>query len=221
MTKKLPRWLRQYMTTSDLRETQRLIQSIEKTTSIELVPLVVRSSLDLRLLRYFVVAIALALTFAIMPLLDQWASWGTSISIKVIYWMVGLCLVALAWWLPSTSTFVRFWFNKGALHELVFKRACFEYFANHLHKADSRTAVLFMYSVLERKAMIIADPSLSKIDVQLWNTAIGKMVSAAKTGSFFEGFREAFEFVADALAKEFPATSVNNNELSDQVIIKW
>lgn len=220
MSTKIPSWLSNYMTNADLEKIRELIQQIELKTRAELVPLVVHSSIDLILFRFLLVSLALLLSILIAPLVDSLLGWNSFVSMEFISAGLALVLSIFAFWASSNSLVLRLFLSKAQLQLWVHRRACSEFFDNRLHHAESRAAVLFMYSVLERKAMIIADPSLSQFPQEIWQKAITMMIAAAKKKNFQAGFKEALEFTAEQLATHYPPNLVNKNEIADHVVIK-
>lgn len=216
----IPRWLRTYLQESDLERIHQLVRHIEQKTDAELVPIVVRSSLDLKLVRALFLSLSLVLTLILGPLIHSLLGWKPGIVLDIIYFFVALILALLAWWASTNPFFIRRIYNKNHLEALVFRRACGEFFENRLHHTQSRTAVLFMYSVLERKAMIIADPNLRTFPSQVWETAVSKMIESAKNNNFTLGFTEAFEHCASELSKLYPPKEINKNEFNDHLLIK-
>lgn len=220
MSHKIPRWLSGYFEVSDQNKIHELIQRVETKTSAELVPLIVHSSIDLSLFRQFVVSLCLLLTVALTPWIGSLWGWSSWASLEITGLILGLILVTLGFFATESSLFVRLFFSKQSLQKWVHRRACYEFFANRLHSSESRTAVLFMYSLLEKKAMIIADTTLDAIPEHVWQEAVTKMISAAKQKDFCLGFKEAIEFTAEALSRHYPAQVLNKNEIADHVLFK-
>jgi putative membrane protein len=217
---KVPRWLKPYFKENDSEHLRQFVQGIEASTQAELVPLIVRSSIDLPLFRGLLMTMSFVITLVISPWVHAHISWNFPFSFEAVEIIIGMVLMLLAFFAGGSSTMVKFVFNKSYLQNSVFRRACAEFFENQLHHTESRTAVLFMYSVIERKAMIIADPNLRKIPQSLWQLAIEKMIAAAKQKKFVSGFEAALQVTAVELTKHFPPLPHNTNEMADMVIIK-
>ena len=194
---KIPRWLQSYFVDTDLESIRNLVEQIELTTQAELVPIIVRSSIDLNLFRLLLITIGFVMTLLIAPIIHSQLTWQSNFSTDLIYLTLFLFFSLLAIISSNSSFWVKCFFSKAQLQHLVYQRASSEFFAVQLQYSESRTAVLFMYSVLERKAMIIADPHLKQFPQTLWQNAVDKMSEAAKNKQFYFGFKVALEFVAD------------------------
>ncbi len=216
----LPRWLRPYLKESDLTAIRHLVGQIEQKTDAELVPIIVRSSVDIKLLRGLFLAMSFILTLVVGPIIHSFMAWETGISLDLLYLFSALVFIPMAWLCSTNTHVIRSLYSKNYLDTLVFRRACGEFFENRLDHIESRTAVLFMYSVVERKAMIVADPNLRSFPSQVWKTAVGKMIEAAKEKNFSDGFQQALNHCATELNKQFPPKDVNKNEFEDHVLIK-
>ncbi|MEY4616432.1 MAG: hypothetical protein RJB66_1392 [Pseudomonadota bacterium] len=220
MHSRIPFWAKRYLNETDLKNITALITRVEQKTQVELVPLVVRSSFDLRLYRGFLFALSLSIFLLIHNILSAIELWENHLILNLIDLLFYLIVFSITIWGPSFSPFLRFFFGTSSLREKVFQRACYEFFDNQLQHTKSRTAVLFMYSVYERKAHILPDPSLSHFPQALWDSAMTRMITSAKGGHFYAGFADAIEYVADELAKTLPPGDENRNEVPDHVIIK-
>lgn len=218
--KSIPRWLKPYYQVTDEKKFSALIEKIEAKTQAELIPLIVHSSMDRPLVLMVFVPCALFLTVILAPPIHHWLPWEAGLSLPMVEWGLGLLLLLVAWLAAQSPRFLNLIFSKRFLHYCVYRRACLEFFENNLHLTENHSAILFMYSVLERKAMIIADPHLKNIPENLWNSAIQKMLEGAKRKSFFEGFSLALDLTANELARLYPPHEINKNEFLDKVIIK-
>lgn len=221
----IPNWLRKYMKNSDLDRIRCVVEEVEKRTDAELVPLIVHASLDLMLMRVLFGSLGFAAGLLLSPFLERtlassWA-WGTPlVPVEVLSFTLTLLLGLLGWSLANHTPLVRWIFDRSTLQAAVFRRACGEFFENRLHHTDSRAAVLFMYSVLEKKAMIIADPHLRDVPQDIWNQAIDKMIESAKQKDFTDGFEKAFRHCAGELGQKYPPTPNKKNEFEDHLLIK-
>lgn len=217
---KVPRWLRDYFKETDFEQVHQLIQEIELTTQAELVPLIVRCSVDLHLVQALFLMISLSLGMILGPVFFNSLDWHLPLSTEWMSLLLSVFFMGMAFPLSKSSRILKFALSNSYLQHCVLRRATLEFFSNKLHHSQSRTAVLFMYSVLERKAMIIADPNLTGIPQSLWEGALQKMIAAAKSKNLRAGFEEAFRETAPRLSQAAPPQKENTNEISDWVIIK-
>jgi putative membrane protein len=101
------------------------------------------------------------------------------------------------------------------------RRAAFQQFlAKGLHQTQGRTGVLIFAAMDERRAEVIADEAVyNKVDKDVWGEALDALTASMKRGDPGTGFVEAVRLCGEILARHFPPTAENPNELPDQVVV--
>ena len=101
------------------------------------------------------------------------------------------------------------------------RRAAFQQFlAKGLHQTQGRTGVLIFAAMDERRAEVIADEAVyNKVDKDVWGEALDALVDGMKKDDPGTGFVEAVRLCGEVLARHFPPTAENRNELPDQVVV--
>ena len=83
-----------------------------------------------------------------------------------------------------------------------------------------RTGVLVYVMLADHKVEILADRGISAvIEPAIWQAVCNDMVGAFREGRFEAGSIQGIEAIAALLARHFPATGVNTNELPDRPVM--
>ena len=83
-----------------------------------------------------------------------------------------------------------------------------------------RTGVLIYLSLAERRAEIVADEAVTKVTTpECWGDAMAELIGEIRAGRPGEGLAMAVEEVGEVLARHFPKTSDDTNEIPDKLII--
>jgi len=82
---------------------------------------------------------------------------------------------------------------------------------------EENTGVLIYVQLIDHAIEIVADRGISKRVTQAeWDTICRAMERAFRARQYEQGALEAIAAVTAVLAREFPATGINPNELSDK-----
>jgi putative membrane protein len=102
----------------------------------------------------------------------------------------------------------------------VHKIALQQFLAKGMHETEARTGVLILASLDERHAEIVADEGIyAKVDPEVWAEALAALIAGMKRGQAADGFVNAIALCGEVLARHFPPTALNPNELPDRVVI--
>jgi len=81
-----------------------------------------------------------------------------------------------------------------------------------------RNGILFFLSLKERALVILGDRGIhEKVEERFWNVLKDKTLTAFSQDRFVEGLMEGIEIVGSKLAKHFPRSIDDKNELSDEI----
>ena len=101
----------------------------------------------------------------------------------------------------------------------VRRRAIMVFKAAAERRTIGRTGVLIYLSLQERRAEIVADEALHKVTSQdVWGEAMAAMVVELRAGHPAEGMVAAIGLVGEVLAKHFPKTDADTNEIPDRLV---
>ena len=103
--------------------------------------------------------------------------------------------------------------------EAVRLRAERAFFERGLYRTKKNTGVLFFISLLERKVWVLADKGIyKKMDQQTLNRFANGVSRGIKEGRAYDALSQAIQEIGVYLAKHFPITPDDTNELSDDVM---
>jgi putative membrane protein len=106
-------------------------------------------------------------------------------------------------------------------NEQVEKRAMLEFYQSNIKKTKDATGILFFISVLERKAIVLADQAISEqLPKDLWAKIVDLMVSGMKQNDLALGVEKALRSSGEILKPLFPVKPGDVNELSNTLQIK-
>ena len=103
--------------------------------------------------------------------------------------------------------------------EAVRLRAERAFFERGLYRTKKYTGVLFFLSLLERKVWILADKGIyEKMDQETLNRFANEVSRGIREGRACDALCQAIQEIGVSLAKHFPITSEDTNELPDDVM---
>jgi putative membrane protein len=220
------RWIKKYLNEKEIAEISTAVQKAEENTLGDIVPMVVRRSAAIRH-----VPVILALSFALifmgieMAGLNGWYL-GDVIPFLYKHWTVQfvfiLILMMIAWWLSHYHPVQRFLTSDVDEQDQVEKRAQLEFFLHRLNRTHKKTAVLIFVSIMERRAVILADEGIAKkLPPNTWDEVMKSLSHNLKKGAWSEGLQDAIRRSGELLKSHFPAEKGQSpNEIGNHLIVK-
>jgi putative membrane protein len=105
--------------------------------------------------------------------------------------------------------------------EQVHQRACLEFYLNRVQGTSKRTGVLIFVSVMEKKAVILADEGISsKLPPETWDHLLVDFRVKLNQGQWVEGFTEAIRECGKHLKTHFPISTPSGNQLKNHLVVK-
>lgn len=218
------KWVQKYLSESEITDISKAVQEVEALTNGEIVPMIVHRSSAIRH-----VPVVLALSFALVFLGIEFLGlngWYLSHSLPFLqgHWAYQagflLLLMLLAWGLAHRQVVQRFLTSDQDEKEQVERRAQLEFFLHRLNHTEKKTGILIFVSVMERRAVILADEGIAKLlPPQTWDEVLKPLMVYLRKGAWSEGFQDAIKRTGDLLKTHFPESS-QVNELSNHLIIK-
>lgn len=203
-----------HLTQSDCDKISKAVLEAEKQTTGEIVPMIVAQSDDYPGARWRL-AIVTALFFGFLvyfffeDLDPAWILWA---QIPGLY---------IGYWLGAFSAVLKPFLASSKIDEEVHQRALQAFFSLNVHATKNRTGILIMASLLEHRVEIVADTGINaKVSKDTWQGILADMVSSIKSSELTDGFCTAVRECGEVLAKDFPGTHDNPNELKNKVIIE-
>ncbi len=203
-----------HLTPSDRDRISRAVLEAEKKTTGEIVPMIVAQSDDYPGARWrLAIVIALLFGFLAYFFLDDfdpaWILWAQIPGLYIGYGL-GTFGVVLRPFLASSK-----------IDEEVHQRALQAFFSRDLHATKDRTGILVMASLLEHRVEILADTGINaKVSQDTWQGILTDMIGKIKSGDLTDGICIAVRECGEVLAKDFPGTHDNPNEISNKIIIE-
>lgn len=211
-------WINKYLSTEDLEKIEQAITQAEAKTSGEIVPVIVRRSANVAhvpaMLTLFLMVCLLFVRPAFLEML--WVgSW-------YYLWPVIAAVIFLLSVLASRLKFVqKIFVSESAELDAVHQRAELEFYRNKVFRTHAGAGILIFVSVMERKAVILADKRISdKIPPEHWNEVLNKFRDHLHKKEWLEAFVEAIEICGEDLAAHFPADGNLDNELTNHLVVR-
>lgn len=189
------------------QDIESLVAEIETKTTGEIVPVVLERS-DSYPSAHFRLAVVLSL---ILPVTLYFAP----IPIHDPIWFLaaqglGIALGLLLAFLPKLK---RMMLTKGQMNEEVYQRAIQAYYEHGVANTQDRDGVLIFISMLEHRALILADIGIAaKVDNDQWNMILKDGLLALKKNNLHEALLGLINATGDKLTQHFPK---NSKEFAD------
>lgn len=213
-----PHWSRSWLTAADVQNIEQTIAAVETKTNAEIVPMLVRSSSTtghvpwLLSAYFFMIILAADAVFDFRHYTEFYSIWLT-LAIGVIF--------AASFALGRLGAFQRFAVTADDRDLQVNQRAQLEFYQAGLQKTENRTGILLLVSLMEHRAVVIADKSIAeKVPAETWTRVVDTLVGGAKNKALGKAYTDAIKFCGEIVNPHFPITPGNENELHDHLIIK-
>lgn len=209
-------------------EIYKAVEAAEEKTSGEISTAVIKESSDYILFEFlFMISFGIFAGILLLIFGPQWQSfWNSlswtlepfqlsSISIATVFIVMGL-----AYLLANTPFMDRIIVPKRVMARMVYQKAIYHFFNAGLTNTTDRTAVLIFISLNERRVELIADKGISdKIEAEVWQSIVDKLIGKIVEGKTTNGLIEAIEECGKILKKEFPQPRKVKDQLSNSVQI--
>ena len=224
------------LTAEDHARIEQAVAAAEKTTSGEICCIVAEEVSNYPEIPFIGAALVafgaplILIVLGVFPdqfihLLERWqAAHVAATEASAKEWLIGLVIVqALVF--VGAATFISYSPLKHALaipfvrHLRVWQHAHRQFRMRRLDRTRERNGVLIFASLSDRVAVVIADKGINdKVEPGAWTRAIDVLVAAMVQGKARQGLVDAIGICGSLLAKHFPATDDNRNELPDVLI---
>ncbi|MFW7378768.1 MAG: TPM domain-containing protein [Oligoflexus sp.] len=214
----VPDWLQDYLKPEDIEKIENAIAQAEKGTTGEIVPMVVGRCSHVGHVPYLMMSLMVASYLSIALFISR-MDWFVVNDFWLIFGSV-LAMV-LGYGFANLNSVMRFCVPKDDQWHQVDRRAELEFYEAGLQKTDGRTAILLFVSILERRAVVLADQGISvKLPADTWNGIVSKLIASVKDGQMADGLGRAILRCGEILGEHFPVGENGRNELLDRLIIK-
>lgn len=211
------RWVRKYLRQTDMQQISDAVRKAELRTSGDIVPMVVRRS---SAIGHVPVILALVLALIFVAAGRMFPALAAFYGHWVIELGTFLFLLILAWLLSPLHFVQR---ALTSTHDEKFQvehRAHLEFYLQRLNRTHRKTAVLIFVSVMEKRAVVLADEGISqRLPASTWDEVMKLLAEHLSRGEWAAGFTDAIQKTADLLAPHFPPEQ-GTHELGNHLIVK-
>ncbi len=208
----------QILTHEQVMKITQAVVAAEKGTRGEIVPMIVQRSTPIGHLPMYTSVIVFSLFLLILL---EWQPWWL-----LIGWglpLVATLLVALVvgFILARWPVLQRALIPARDQEAQVWQRARSEWAMSKIQKTQDRTGILIFVSVMERKAIVLADDGIAKFyNEDTWKEVVQILGRHLTKNQWTAGFEEAIAKCGEILKKHLPSGTLNPNELDNAPIIK-
>jgi uncharacterized membrane protein len=119
----------------------------------------------------------------------------------------------------KTSGEIRVLIQRGKLKSDPIVAAEKKFHRLRMHKTRERNAVLIFVAPRARKFAVVGDKAIhEKCGDEFWQQTVERMRTHFRMEEFSAALIEAVQEIGSVLARHFPKTSIDTNELPDNVI---
>lgn len=208
-----------FLTAAEQQRVTQTVREAERTTSGEIVPMLVSRSHD-----YPLATLTCCVSFAlpIALLLTNLIGERIWIGPQNMWLFLGLfaALHALLYPLVKRSDRLKhFFLNSEQVEKEVIKSALAAFYSEQLHQTKDANGILLYISVMEQRVWILADTNINaKIDQQEWDATVADLTAGIKAGQPAEALCQAVQRVGQILRTHFPYQKDDTDELHNLII---
>ena len=208
-----------FLTAAEQQRVTQAVQEAERTTSGEIVPMLVSRSHD-----YPLAAVTCCVSF-VLPLallLTNLIGQRIWIGPQNMWLFLGLFAVLCGMLYPlvlRSDRLKRFFLNRRQVDQEVEKGALAAFYAEQLHKTRDANGILLYISVMEQKVWILADRNINaKIEQQEWDATVHALTTGIRAGRPADAICQAVRRVGEILETHFPYRKDDEDELHNLLI---
>ena len=207
-----------FLTEDDRAKITAAVQRVEKTTSGEIVPMVMSSSGNYPL-SGVIGALALSIPFSLPgayllgPLMgmgrhDMWVFLG----IETMLFLIGYLLV------NNAQRLKRLFISQQEMLDEVRTAAMAGFYQKGLHRTRDETGVLIYISIFERKVWVLGDRGIhEKVGEDAWKEIVSIITEGIKNKKQGDAICRAVERVGEILKTHFPIRPGDKDELPNLI----
>lgn len=204
---------------TDRKAVMDCVAEVEKTTSGEIVPMVVSRSYHYsRAEALGAVPLGMLAAYGVCLLLDRLLPWGMT-DMTAYAAAFALCYLAAFVILSLFPCLKRPFISRAEMDEEVGEGALNAFHEHGLYRTRDATGILIYVSVFERRAWILADKGINdKVDPSEWTAIVDALTLDIKAGRAAKGLCAAVRACGALVAERFPIRPDDENELPDLLI---
>jgi putative membrane protein len=200
---------------ADVEAVHEALRAAEKQTVGEIVPVVVERSDSHPDSRWLA---ALTTMIAGSAVLAPHLPWSEPALVLLVQLALGAFGFGLALALPG---FARLFIGEKRASEMAHEQATQEFHRLDLHRTEAATGVLIFVSLLERRAIVLADSGIDgKVGADDWKGVDEAVLRGVASGSLRDGLVGGIERAGALLAQHFPWRAGDRNELPNRLVVR-
>lgn len=200
---------------------EQAVQAAERTTTAEIVPMIVDRSGLYRDAGHRAGLTLAILTLAVLLTAESgWLPWGWHAANAGWLLLAAMAAYGLGTWLGSFASIIRLFTSTDRMRHKVKLRAEVAFLSQGISRTRDRTGVLIMLSLLEHQVYVLPDrPLIDRIPEERWDDIVAAIVEQTKAGDVAGGLCRGIERCGVVLAEYYPSGAGDNpDELSNQLI---
>jgi putative membrane protein len=196
----------------DRHRIAKAIRAAEARTSGEIVCVLAQTSSDAIALPILIAAVAaLALPWLLVAFTAMTVY--RILSLQAIVFLVLMVLLCL----PRVRVALM---PRRARRAVAHRVAREQFISRGIARTKDRSGILIFVSLAERYARIIADEGISaRVRQSEWQAAVDALIAHMRDGRIADGFIVAIDLCGAELAKHFPRTEADREELPDRIYV--
>ena len=202
-----------FFTSEEKTRIEQAVTEAEKRTAGEIVPILVSASGTYAEVELLGMSVGLVLgTLAALIFHDPWAY----VHSQLLWPLGGAALGFLLCTVPAVKgQFIA----RHRIAEAVHSRSLAAFTAHGLHHTKAHTGILIFVSLLEHRAIVLADRGINeKVAPGTWDEVVQMLTSGLKSGNACEAFCRAIERCGAILTQHFPRSADDVDELSNKLV---
>ncbi|MBN2042068.1 MAG: TPM domain-containing protein [Spirochaetes bacterium] len=202
-----------FLTETDKDRIKEAVKNAEKTTSGEIVPMIVSHSYS-----YPLANMRAGLIFGLISGIAYTLIFkDENIWLFLAVFIITLIVIhKIADFIPLLK---RLFITPKEIEEEVQEAALISFYESELYRTRDETGVLIFISVFEKKVWLLADKGInSRIKTDEWQNIVDDIIKGIKSGKQAEAIVKAVERVGNKLSKHFPVKKDDTNELKNLII---
>ncbi len=210
---------KRFLTDSEQEQIKASVAAAEKTTSGEIVVIVVPASYHYPTAEILgATAFSLPLSLILTPLTGE-LMWIGPQNMWVFLGVFSLLFALFYTLVKRIPVLKRLFLTKKEIAEEVEEAALTHFYKHQLDKTRDETGVLLFVSVLEHQVWILADRGINaKLPPGTWDQVVSNMVSGIKENRQAEALCQAVASVGRQLSQHFPIKPDDTDELKSLII---
>jgi putative membrane protein len=211
-----------FLSEPEKQSVEACVKEVEKSTSGEIVPMIVSSSYHYPmsdmiggLIFALLIAVAVTLVYSIQK------SWGgvTAIDLWLFPAVFAVSFLLFHELVKRIPGLKRIFITRAEITEEVEEAALTSFYRNGLNNTRDRTGILIFISVFERKALVLADEGINaKVDTAVWQEVVDLVVNGIKQRKQTEGICRAVRRCGGLISEHFPIKKDDTNELDNLIV---